>query len=294
MSALQCIGSRPTGILPVGRIGPLRPRRLNDVRTVGECPRQSVLALLEEHTQHHPLNRALVMLGGERACAVTYVQLARRVREVTAWLSARFPEGGECIAMLSKSSPAWGIVALATMASRNVLVPLDSSMEPAALGAIVRRVRPAILFTSRACYGSTREMAGGGAPLADEIADFFDAVGTPVIQGYGLTETSPVVATNTVAGSRRGSVGRPLSGTETAISDCGEILVRGPQVAGRYRLDSGAGESVADTEGWFHTGDLGHVDADGFLYVIGRTKTADVLASGKNVQPEEIETRPDS
>ncbi|GMQ75450.1 MAG: hypothetical protein BMS9Abin01_0700 [Gammaproteobacteria bacterium] len=473
MSALQCIGSRPTGMLPVGRIGPLRPRRLNDVRTVGECPRQSVLALLEEHTQHHPLNRALVMLGGERACAVTYVQLARRVREVTAWLAARFPEGGECIAMLSKSSPAWGIVALATMASRNVLVPLDSSMEPAALGAIVRRVRPAILFTSRACYGSTREMAGGGAPtgeivclgesqlhvnlpesvpsttgpagyaaapgtammaftsgttatpkaveitfdsllfqvraltacfalrpsdrllsllpmhhlleftagflcplwsgaqvhylhsllpddalehiralgitrvvtvpawltllkralqhsardagtgtppspsalrtqarqafgvdfehfvsggapLADEIADFFDAVGTPVIQGYGLTETSPVVATNTVAGSRRGSVGRPLSGTETAISDCGEILVRGPQVAGRYRLDSGAGESVADTEGWFHTGDLGHVDADGFLYVIGRTKTADVLASGKNVQPEEIETRPDS
>ncbi len=407
-----------------------------------------MLALLEKHAQHHPLNRALVMLDGQHARAVTYLQLAQRVKRLAAWLSARFPEGGEAIAVLSASSPAWGIVALATMASRNVLVPLDPSMESDALRVALVRVRPAMLFSSAACsdiasglaahgaptgdilimdrsqldvtlppggaapatpsankrapgtavlaftsgttatpkaveisfdnllyqiraltdcfalrpsdrflsllpmhhmlefttgflcplwsgaqihyshsllpddalgriraFGITRvvtvpawlallkralqssarkigsgkpsrtqlrnharralgsdfeHFVCGGAPLADVVADFFEAVGAPVIQSYGLTETGPVVSTNTRSGARRGSVGRPLSGTETRFSEAGEILVRGPQVAGRYRLDAGPGESVADDEGWFHTGDLGHVDNDGFLFVTGR------------------------
>jgi long-subunit acyl-CoA synthetase (AMP-forming) len=121
--------------------------------------------------------------------------------------------------------------------------------------------------------GDFEHFVCGGAPLADDVADFFETAGVPVTQGYGLSETGPLVSTNTRVGFRRGSVGRPLSGTEIHFSDAGEILVRGPHVAGRYRSDSGPGESVADSEGWFHTGDLGHVDADGFLYVTGRIKT---------------------
>jgi len=469
MSALQSPSRPAPGMAAGPRAGRLRPRRLRDIGASGECPGQSVLALLEEHAQHHPLNRALVMLDGEHTRAINYVELAQRVKRLSAVLATRFPDGGEPIAILSASGPAWGIVALAVIASRNALVPLDTSMEPDALAALLRRVRPAILFSSAALYDDactltvdgagmaeivrmdeshldvalpeataaptpssdfkptpgtavvaftsgttatpkaveisfdnllfqiralttrfslrpsdrflsllpmhhmleftvgflcplwrgaqvnylhsllpdealerirslsitrvitvpawlallkralerearngntgtpsssalrnhTRRAFGadfehfvsGGAPLADAVADFFEIVAVPVVQGYGLTETSPVVATNITSGLRRGSVGRPLSGTETSISEAGEILVRGPHVAACYRLDSGCAQSVADDKGWFHTGDLGHVDTDGFLYVTGRIKTTIVLSSGKNVQPEEIETR---
>jgi len=395
------------------------------------------------------------------------VELAQRVKGVAAWLTARFPEGGESIAILSESSPAWGIVALATIASRNVLVPLDTSMERDALDKTLRSSRPGILFASQSFFetvkalvdegapvaealclddsrvnvplpdplpeaavsssikptpgtalmaftsgttaapkaveisfdnllyqiraltrrfalrpsdrllsllpmhhmfeftvgflcplwagaqvhylhsllpddaldqirglGITRvvtvpawlgllrrtlerkagdgsagpssrshqrtrargafgndfeHFVSGGAPLADELADFFEAVGAPVVQGYGLTETGPVVATNAMGKIRRGSVGWLLDGTDTRIAADGEILVRGPQVASFYRLDTGAAKSVSDDKGWFHTGDRGHTDGDGFLYVTGRIKSTIVLANGKNVEPEEIE-----
>lgn len=469
MSATQSITSPAPALRAVPGVGALRPRRLRNIGASGECPGQSILALLEEHAQQHPLNRALVMLDGQHAHAVTYVELAQRVKHLAARLSARFPEGGEPIAILSESGPAWGIVALAIIASRNVLVPLDPCLESDALSATLRRVAPAIIFTSAEHYEKARAAACdtavaheilrmheehvdvvipktsaaptrppafrptpgtavlaftsgttatpkavelsfdnllfqvraltrcfslrpsdrllsllpmhhmleftagflcplwcgaqvnylhsllpdealariralsitravavpawlallkralernaregidanvsastlrsharrafgsdfehfvcGGAALSDDIAEFFDTVGVPVVQGYGLTETCPVVATNTTAGKRRGSVGRPLAGTETEISPEGEILVRGPHVAGCYRLDGGREQSVADARGWFHTGDLGHLDTDGFLYVTGRIKTTIVLASGKNVQPEEIEAR---
>ena len=143
---------------------------------------------------------------------------------------------------------------------------------------------------ARGAFGNDFEhFVSGGAPLADELADFFEAVGAPVVQGYGLTETGPVVAANAMGKVRRGSVGRLLDGTETLIAADGEILVRGPQVASFYRLDTGAAKSVSDDKGWFHTGDRGHTDGDGFLYVTGRIKSTIVLASGKNVEPEEIE-----
>lgn len=169
MSALQPIASPISGTVPGGPLGALRPRRLRHVKATGECPRRTVLALLEEHAQHHPLNRALVMLDGGRAGAVSYVELAQRVKHLAAWLSARFPQGGECIAILSESSPAWGIVALATLASRNVLVPLDTAMEPEALGAALRRAGPAMLFSSASCYQVANKLAGDGAPTGEIV-----------------------------------------------------------------------------------------------------------------------------
>lgn len=164
MSAVQSIANPITGVVPGGS---LRPRRLRHVKANCACPRQMVLALLEEHAQHHPLNRALVMLDGRHGDAVSYVELAQRVKRVTAWLSARFPDGGESIAILSESGPLWGIVALATLASRNVLVPLDTAMEPEALGATLRRVRPVILFSSTSCYHVAKALAGDGAPAGE-------------------------------------------------------------------------------------------------------------------------------
>lgn len=466
MSPLDAFSNLSPGLVPPGRAGTARPRCLSAISPRGECPRQSVLALLEEHAQRHPLNHALVMLGAGQDRAVSYVELAQRVKGVATWLTARFPDGGESIAILSESGPAWGILALATIASRNVLVPLDASMERDILGTVLGNIRPAVLFASkshqdtvkaliadgapigealclddsrvnvplpdpppeptptngvkptpgtavlaftsgttgtpkaveigfdallyqiraltrrfslrpsdrllsllpmhhmfeftvgflspmwagaqihyldsllpddaldsmrtraitrvvtvpawlgllkrtlerrtageeiaapsqlrsrsRATLGSEFEhFVSGGAPLADEVADFFEALAAPVVQGYGLTETGPVIATNLPGRIRRGSVGRLLEGTRSIVADDGEILVHGPQVARFYRLDTGAAKSVTDGEGWFHTGDRGYIDHDGYLYVTGRIKSTIVLASGKNVQPEEIET----
>jgi len=130
----------------------------------------------------------------------------------------------------------------------------------------------------------------GGAPLGKEIAEAFEARGVRVFEGYGLTETSPVIATNLPGRHRVGSVGGPLAGTEVRIAEDGEILVRGPHVMIGYRGDEPAIDPPIDADGWFRTGDLGHLDADGFLFVTGRKKSLIVLPTGKKVQPEEVES----
>jgi long-chain acyl-CoA synthetase len=131
----------------------------------------------------------------------------------------------------------------------------------------------------------------GGAPLGRDTRRFFSSIGLPVYQGYGLAETSPVIATNAPLAARDGSVGRPLPGVEVTISarDGGEILTRGPHVMRGYLGNRELTASLIDADGWLHTGDIGYLDADGFLYVTGRNKNTIVLGSGKKVQPEELE-----
>lgn len=131
----------------------------------------------------------------------------------------------------------------------------------------------------------------GGAPLAAETERFFARIGLPVYQGYGLAETSPIISTNGPVAARAGSVGRPLPGIEIRISakDGGEILTRGPHVMSGYFGDEELTRNLVDRDGWLHTGDLGYLDRNGFLYVSGRKKNVIVLGSGKKVQPEELE-----
>jgi long-chain acyl-CoA synthetase len=138
--------------------------------------------------------------------------------------------------------------------------------------------------------GRLEYFVSGGAPLDPEVAEFFDALGVPVLQGYGLTEASPVVATNRPGDNRPGSVGRPLPGTEVRIADDGEIRVRGPQLMLGYWRDPAATRAAVDSEGWLRTGDVGRLDDDGYLYVEGRSGHRIVLACGEKVQPEEVET----
>ena len=137
--------------------------------------------------------------------------------------------------------------------------------------------------------GHLRTFYCGGAPLEAEVASFFERLGIAVFQGYGLTETSPVVSMNAPGHHRAGSVGRPLPGTEVRLSGEGEVLVRGPGVMLGYWDDDEATAEVIDAHGWLHTGDLGHLDKDGYLFVTGRVKSLIVLDSGKKVQPEEVE-----
>jgi long-chain acyl-CoA synthetase len=141
--------------------------------------------------------------------------------------------------------------------------------------------------------GGLRAFISGGAPLEPEVSEFFDRLGIPIYQGYGLTETSPVISVNTPAHNRAGSVGRPLPGVRVRIlqngTNEGEILTVGPHVMKGYYGREDLTREVIDEEGWFHTGDLGRIDRDGYLYVTGRIKNLIVLGSGKKVNPEEVE-----
>ncbi|RSN30893.1 long-chain fatty acid--CoA ligase [Amycolatopsis sp. WAC 01416] len=128
----------------------------------------------------------------------------------------------------------------------------------------------------------------GGAPLGVRLAHFFRGIGVPVFEGYGLTETSAAACVGTQDGFRVGTVGRPVAGTSVRIADDGEILLKGDVVFGGY-FNNAQATAEALEDGWFHTGDLGELDRDGFLKITGRKKEIIVTAGGKNVAPSGLE-----
>lgn len=129
----------------------------------------------------------------------------------------------------------------------------------------------------------------GGAPLEDNVAEFFDRIGIPIFQGYGLTETSPTISTNRYNHSKIGTVGQALPSVKVKIAESGEILATGPNVMQGYYNKPEITAEVIDEDGWFHTGDIGEIDKDGFIKITGRIKNMIVLGGGKKIFPEEVE-----
>jgi len=138
-------------------------------------------------------------------------------------------------------------------------------------------------------FDETVFLLSGAAPIPRHVLEFFDALGLPINEGYGMTECSAVATLNCASARQVGSVGRPLPGVDVSLAEDGELLVRGPLVMRGYRNEPEKTAEAIDSEGWLHTGDIAQIDADGFVTIVDRKKEIIINAAGKNMSPTNIE-----
>jgi long-chain acyl-CoA synthetase len=164
-------------------------------------------------------------------------------------------------------------------------------------GLVSLSLRSKYSIAEKLVFSKLREKTGGkliafisgGASLPRELGTFFEAIGITIVEGYGLTETAPIICVNRLEDYKFGSVGRPIPGVQVKIANDGEILTKGPLVMkGYHNLEKETKEAI-DSDGWFHTGDIGHLDSEGYLFITDRKKHLFVSSGGKNIAPQQIE-----
>ena len=181
----------------------------------------------------------------------------------------------------------WGVSVGSAVSST-----IQQGKKPSAVLQLQQGIADKLVFAKlkAAPGGRLRFFVSGGAALPQSIAEFFHAAGILILEGYGLTETSPVISMNYPERWKFGTVGAPVPGVEVQIAEDGEILTRGPHVMKGYFNNEVATAEVIDKDGWFHTGDIGIIDEDGFVKITDRKKNIIVLSNGKNVAPQPIES----
>ncbi len=215
----------------------------------------------------------------------TFVCAVPRIFEkVHAKVVAGAREGGAVKAALFRWALDVGLAARRAERAGEVPGPWLAAQRAVADRLVFQRIRA--LFGGRLQF-----FVSGSAPLAREVAEFFDAMGVVILEGYGLTETSAATHCNKLGARRIGAVGRPLPGIDVRIADDGEVLLRGPWVMRGYHGLSEETAEALDPEGWLHTGDVGQVDGEGFLTITDRKKDLIKTSGGKYVAPAELESR---
>src|SRR2546428_6316193 len=236
-------------------------------------------------------------------CQITYVsppeKVVEYIAEVRPTIMGSFPGLYEkaYVRILSRLQQEGGLkarlFAWAMRVGRKARTAVWTGRRPDVLTRLQYAVAKKLVFAKvlERFGGRLKFTVSGGAPLTREIAEFFDIIGLPILDGYGLTESSPVIAVNRLETNRLGSVGPAAPGVEIPLAEDGEIFARGPNIMLGYWHKADATKEAVDGDGWLHTGDIGYLDRDGFLFITDRKKNLIATTGGKKVAPEPIEAR---
>jgi long-chain acyl-CoA synthetase len=241
----------------------------------------------------------VILAGGTISYAESLGQIAQNLLEVNPTIVLTVPRVLEVVyARVMRTVEAGSRVRRALFKTAIAAGARAAVYRQQGLAVPVRLAGPVALFRKlvypriRAIFGTRlRYLISGGAPLPREIFRFLAAAEVPIVEGYGLTEASPVVSVNLHGRTRMGTVGRPLRDVEVRTAPDRELLVRGPNVmAGYYKRETETREAI-DAEGWLHTGDIAEIDGEGYIAITDRKKEIIVLSGGKNVSPANLENR---
>ena len=243
----------------------------------------------------HAFGLLLMLISADRGVAIAYwggdtAKIIPELSEVRPTYLPSVPRIFEKLYTLVTSRADPELLAEATQIGLKVRELEAAGLQiPADLQAAYEQADERLFTLVRGAFGGRlREAVTGAAPIAKEILEFFYAAGVPVMEGYGMTETSTTATGMRPGDHRFGSVGRAHPGVEISIADDGEILLKGPNIfQGYYKNDDGSFGALID--GWLHTGDIGRLDEDGYLYITGRKKDIIITAGGKNITPANLE-----
>ncbi len=246
----------------------------------------------------HVFARMLLYVSIEKGTSVYFTtssKLVETLQEIKPTFFATVPRVLEKVyaRILERTEGLTGVKKALGLWAIRLAEQFELGKEPTGLARLKYKIADKLVFEKwrQAVGGNVRFVMCGGAALNARLANFFGAAGIPIYQGYGLTETSPIITYNRPGHNRAGTVGEPLPGLEVRIAEDGEILTRGPHVMQGYYKNEQQTREVLSDDGWFHTGDIGVFSEDGYLRITDRKKALFKLSTGKYVMPQPLENR---